>query len=125
MKNNIFLKISICVLSIASVMYSHLEDQNEMTKLKVLIPRLESQLWAAQEENTRLQYEIEQFESPANLMLLAKQCEFSHLRHPYDDEVLTVSVFGEAYKEELIKETLGFEKFSFEPRKIMVGARAK
>ena len=125
MKNSIILKVSICIISIASVLYSHLAKSNELTALKVLIPKLETQLFAIEEENSRLSYEIERFESPSNLMQLAKQCEFSYLRHPYDDEVLVISVAEELFKEELLKETLKFEKFSFQPPKIMVGARAK
>ena len=104
------------------MLYSYLAKSNELTSLKVLIPSLENQLFAIEEENARLSFEIEQFESPSNLMRLAKQCEFSYLRHPYDEEVLVISVAQELFKEELLNETLKFEKFSFEPSRMMVGA---
>lgn len=123
MKLNVFFKIFICIFAIACTLYLRLAQSNEVTKLKVLIPRIEQQLFALEEENYRLSYEIETFESPAHLIELSKKPEFSHLRHPYDEEILVIALDNEETK--LCKDNPVFEKFSFEPYPIIVGAKGK
>lgn len=110
-------KLTLCILCFASMAYSYLHDQNEATRLRMLIPQLERQLIAIQEENMRLQYEIEQFESPAHLILLAKECEYRHLCHPYCDDILVIQS-DQPTQTEMAGH---FEKFSIEPRTILVG----
>ena len=71
-------------------LYSYLETQNEITHLKMQIPERERELKGIREENHRLSYQIEQFQSPSHLMELAHRPEFAHLKHPFLQEVLTV-----------------------------------
>ncbi len=54
------------------------------------IPKLADSFHLLEEENTHLSLEIERFESPARLMELLRQKEYSHLRYPYVDEVVIV-----------------------------------
>ena len=114
MKGSILLKLSVCVLSVSAGLYTHLEEQNELTQIRMQVPKLENELLAIEEFNTRLRFEIEKFESPVHLMELANQCEFSHLRHPYADDVLVVAVdgaIGEASKEKFsVEEPLPLDK---------------
>jgi hypothetical protein len=60
------------------------------TELKIQLPELEKELAKIQEENKRLQYQIDHFEQPAHLIELAHRPEFSHLKHPVLREILTV-----------------------------------
>ena len=117
MRVSLLFKISLCVFSLAMVVFNYLENQNESVKLKMRVPKLEKQLMAIEEENSRLRYEIEQFESPANLMRLAKQCEFSHLVHPVSDDILIVSDHEKPYNHAPI------DKKAFENFTIVVGAK--
>src|SRR5271155_4687138 len=71
-------------------LYSYLDVQNQQTHLKIRLPEVEKEIKLVREENQRLAYEIEQFESPANLIELAHHPEFAHLKHPLLKEILTV-----------------------------------
>ena len=71
-------------------LYSYLNVQNEMTQLKIDLPRIEKEISQIEEENRRLSYRVEQFESPSHLMELSHRPEYAHLRHPLMKEVITV-----------------------------------
>jgi hypothetical protein len=45
---------------------------------------------AAQEENERMQVEIDRFESPLYLLEMLKKPEFSHLKFPRQSEIVIV-----------------------------------
>lgn len=86
---NVFiLRVLTCIFFFGFSLYSYIDKQNELTDLKLRIPRIAKEIKSIREENTRLQYEIQQFESPENLMELAKQ--YPHLKHPVLDEILTL-----------------------------------
>jgi hypothetical protein len=82
------LAISLSVFSL--FLYSYLNVQNELTQLKIRLPVSEKELSLVREENRRLAYEVEQFESPSRLIEFAHHPEFSHLKHPLLREILTV-----------------------------------
>ena len=52
------------------------------------VPKLERKLKAIQEENTRLEFAIEKFENPINLMELSRKPEYSHLKHPIISDII-------------------------------------
>ena len=84
----IAIRIFICIVAVGLTLYAYIEKQNELTELRLAIPALSKEVKVIQEENIRLKYEIERFESPARLMELMRQPEFSHLKFPYvKDEV--------------------------------------
>lgn len=87
---NILLKVIFCLSVFGYSLYSYLNQQNELTGLKIALPRLEKEIHLIREENRRLSYEVEQFESPANLIELASSPEYAHLKHPLLKEILTV-----------------------------------
>lgn len=66
--------------------------QNSITELRIKVPSLAKEVRRIEEDNTRLLYEIEAFESPENLLKLASMPEYSHLRHPISADVLTCKV---------------------------------
>jgi hypothetical protein len=84
-------------------LYSYVDKQNALTELRIAIPTVAKEIRMLNEENTRLKYEIELFESPQHLLELAKSCEFSHLKHPLLKEILTVQE-GDALELPLIVE---------------------
>jgi hypothetical protein len=49
------------------------------------------ELKGIQEENVRLRYEVESFENPHHLMVLAQKPEFAHLKYVNMSEVVQIS----------------------------------
>lgn len=84
-------RLFLCLGALGICLFSYIEKQNELTKLRIQIPLVSKEIRVIHEENTRLQYEIEQFESPEHLLELARQSEFSHLKQPLVKEILTVA----------------------------------
>lgn len=80
---SLFICLSICIFTAGITLFSYIEKQNELTELRLAIPALNKKVMALREENTRLTYEIERFESPLNLMELMQKPEFTHLKYPY------------------------------------------
>jgi hypothetical protein len=64
--------------------------QNEVTDLRIRLPLLSKEVKRIQGENTRLQYEIDEFENPNRLMELARKSEYSHLKQPMMNDVIVV-----------------------------------
>jgi hypothetical protein len=58
--------------------------------LRLAIPQIQRELKAIANENERMQYEIDQFESPLHLMELVRKPEFSHLKSPYLRDIIIV-----------------------------------
>lgn len=85
-----FFKIGFCLSVFGWALYSYLNLQNQLTYLKFQIPQVEKQIRSLEEENARLVYEIERFEDPAHLMELAHHAEYAHLKHPLNQEIVTV-----------------------------------
>lgn len=86
----LFCQLTVCFMVFGSCLYSYLSVQNELTELKIKIPRMKTEIDLMLEENCRLVYEIDLFQNPAYLMELAHRPEFAHLKHPLFKEVLTV-----------------------------------
>lgn len=86
----LLLRLGVCLSMLALYLYSYLDMQNQQTHLKIRLPEVEKEIKLIQEENRRLAYEIDQFESPANLIELAHHPEYAHLKHPLLKEILTV-----------------------------------
>ncbi len=82
------LRVLFCIGVAWWTMYSYIVKQNELTELRLAIPTLHKEVKALSEENQRLKYEIEQFESPIHLMELAHKPEFSHLKYPTFNEIV-------------------------------------
>ncbi len=83
-------RILVCITFFGLLLYSYVDRQNDVTRLRLEIPQLAKEIKDLREENTRLQYEIDLFESPQNLMHLASHCEFAHLKHPMGKDIVTM-----------------------------------
>lgn len=79
------------ITSVVAMLYSYINAQNALTKLRLDIPLLASEVKLLEEENTRLHYEIDLFESPENLMKLALDVSFADLKHPAKQEVMVIA----------------------------------
>lgn len=90
MKKSLLVKVLICALSFGGVLYAYVQQQNDLTYLRIELPALSDHVRLLEEENTRLSLMIDQFENPQNLMQLAKRPEYSHLKHPIIDEILVL-----------------------------------
>ena len=83
-------QIALCLCGVAACLITYLEKQNELTRLRLSVPRIVREIKYIQEENTQLKYQIQAFESPEHLMELACEAQFSHLKHPSTKEVLVL-----------------------------------
>jgi hypothetical protein len=86
----IVIQILICLFAAMFTIYAYIEKQNSLTELRLMIPVVGKEVRRLTEENIRLRYEIEQFESPVHLMELARKPEFGHLKYPSLDEILEI-----------------------------------
>ncbi len=85
------IRIFICIVVFGAVLYAFIDKQNKITKLRMEIPVLASQLQSIEQENTRLRYEIDKLESPERLLEVSKHPEYRHLKHANQDQVIELS----------------------------------
>jgi len=90
MNKPLLLRLLACMFGFSFFLYSYLNKQNELTQLRIQLPLFAKEIKAAEEENTRLKYEIDQFENPEHLIELARRNEFSHLKYPLAKEIVTL-----------------------------------
>jgi|EndMetStandDraft_5_1072996.scaffolds.fasta_scaffold905662_2 cell division protein FtsL len=84
------LRIFVCIVAVGITLYFYIDKQNEIVELRIAIPALAKEVKALHEENNRLQYQIDRFESPEHLMELARKPEFTHLKFPKGEEVIVL-----------------------------------
>jgi hypothetical protein len=84
------IRVLVCIGAFGISLYSYIDKQNAVTKRRLDIPVIAKEIKDLKEMNTRLQYEIDLFESPEHLMELARHSEYSHLKQPLLKEVLTM-----------------------------------
>lgn len=80
-----------CIFVSGSLFYLYIDKQNDLTELKMHIPKLVRNLKVIEEENAQLRYEVEKMEDPQLLMELLRLPEFSHLKYPSSTEVIQVN----------------------------------
>ncbi|MBA2726956.1 MAG: hypothetical protein H0U49_02135 [Parachlamydiaceae bacterium] len=82
------IRLLFCIVIAGFVLYFYIENQNELTLLRLAIPVEVKALKVIQEQNVRLKYLIDCFETPTHLMELAQKPEYAHLKHPYTKDVI-------------------------------------
>lgn len=92
MNIGLLIRLFLCIMCLGCFLYAYIKEQNVITKLRLQIPVISHQLELAQQENTRLQFEIDQFENPVHLMEILRRPEYGHLKHPLVKDVLTISI---------------------------------
>lgn len=85
-----FIRFGLACAIIGGALILYIDRLNELTRLRLEIPQHMKELKVLQEENERMKYEIDQFESPLYLMELLKKPEFSHLKFPRENEVIVI-----------------------------------
>lgn len=93
----LIVKVALCLAVFGLTFYYAIEKQNELTRMRMQIPELAKQVKRLQEENTRLQYQIDVFASPQHLQELLSQNEYAHLKHPYSRNIIALTA-GQAVK---------------------------
>ncbi len=89
-KKGFTVQVALCLLMLGACLFSYLEKQNELTELRIYVPKLVKEIQLKQEVNVGLKYQIQKFESPEHLMLLASDSKFNHLKYPLSKEVLVL-----------------------------------
>lgn len=84
----LIVKFAVCLLILALSIYVYIDSSNHLISIRLKIPEIEKKLMEVKAENMRLQYEIDQFESPSHLMELARKPEFGYLKMPYLPEII-------------------------------------
>ncbi len=90
MEKGILIRIFLCIGAFGLFLYSYIDEQNHLTRLRLNIPVIAKEIKDIKEENTHLNYEIELFESPEHLLELARHSEFSHLKQPLLKEIMAM-----------------------------------
>lgn len=97
MKKTLLIRITFCLTIIGVLSFLYLDRQNDVTKYRMEIPVLAKEIQSLGEQVKRLEYQIERFENPQNLMQLAECVDFSHLKYPAVSEVWILREANEAF----------------------------
>lgn len=87
----LIVKVGLCLFAFGICLYQSIDKVNTLTHLQMQIPMLAKELKLLQEENTKLQYEIDAFASPQHLLELLRQDAYAHLKHPYASQVTALA----------------------------------
>ena len=79
-----------CIFILGISLFAYVSKHNVLTERRITLPQLAKELERQEEENVRIQFAIEKFESPQHLMELARKPEFSHLKHPIVSDIIIV-----------------------------------
>ena len=90
MTQGLLIRLLLCILVLGGLLYLYIDKQNDLTELKMQIPKLVRSLRVIEEENTQLKFEVEELENPQRLIELLRQPEFSHLKYPLVTDVVMI-----------------------------------
>lgn len=94
-----FVNLMVCLSTFVGVLYLYIDEQNKQIDLRIKIRALGKELREIQEHNISLQYEVDIFESPVHLMELARKPIFSHLKYPYNQDIIILKSSKPAHAE--------------------------
>lgn len=86
----LLIRICTCICGIGLLLYAYIHQQNKLIEIRLRIPQEAKELKVVQEENNRLKYEIDRFESPIHLMELSRKPEFGHLKAPFLKDIIVL-----------------------------------
>lgn len=98
--NNTLYKLLFCLLVAGITLYASIRQLNQLTTLRRELPPLSKEVKALQEENHRLQYEVDRFENPLHLIELARKPEYGHLKYPFNSDILILPMEAAASDEQ-------------------------
>lgn len=82
MSHWLLFRLLLCIFISALLLYSYIDKLNDITELKIEIPKLAEEVRLLQEENAALILQVEEHENPKSLIEKMHQPEFSHLQQP-------------------------------------------
>ncbi|ANH79152.1 hypothetical protein [Candidatus Chlamydia sanziniae] len=91
MNKSRFLRLSCCLCCFGSLLYSYIDKQNMLTKLRLEIPCLTVTLRELEEENVTLRFLIDKIERPDHLMEIAALPEYQYLEYPMEKSICILS----------------------------------
>jgi hypothetical protein len=86
------IRFTICIASLGIMLYSYIEKHNNLTEMRIKVPILQKKLTTILNENTHLQFEIEKFENPLNLMEISRKPQYGHLKHPFVSDIICITI---------------------------------
>ena|SRR3989338_1810058 len=90
MNHKIIMRVGLLGSLFGCSLFSYLHTQNEVSKLKMELPMIAKEIESLYSENQKLKFEVECFENPLHLIELARQPQFSHMRFPMENEILSI-----------------------------------
>lgn len=75
------------LLTLGGFGYSYLTQQNDLTEMRMEIPELMRDMESLRQEIAVLEYQVEAFQNPRNLLQIAMQNQYRHLKLPRLQEV--------------------------------------
>ena len=90
-KNFIFRLIFLCIIG-SFCFYQYLDKQNKLTFYNIKLTRAEKAIFNIKQEMNHLQYEVNKFESPENLIKIMNSMDFSHMSYPLSNEVIFINM---------------------------------
>lgn len=84
------IQLGLGIAILAGCFVSYIDKQNTLAYLQMRIPKIAQEIREVEEEIAELQYDIDQFQSPSNLLEIAQKPEFSHLKHPFMRDILSI-----------------------------------
>lgn len=82
MRKEIVFRLLLCIASFSLFAFFSIQQENALTEMRLKIPALAQEVKRVNEENMRLEFEKNRFESPENLLRLASLPEFADFEQP-------------------------------------------
>lgn len=92
MSHRLLIRLLLCIFVSAFLLYSYIDKLNDITELKIEIPKLSEEVQVLREENAALSLQIAKIENPQSLLEKSRRPEFSHLKQPSPDQVKVLKV---------------------------------
>lgn len=116
-------RIMVCLLTLGAFLYLYVDRLNAHTELKLKIPQLAREMDQIKQNTLELSYQIECFKDPANLIQLAQRPQFSHLRFPYQEDVLHVEAYLAKQSQSPFTQNVALEKTRSLKLPILLGTK--
>lgn len=114
MNKEMLLRLFCCLAVLSIYLYQVIQKQNLVNYLSLQIPKLNKDLKTLEEENVRLKFEIDCFESPDHLMKLVRSQQYAYLKYPVVKEVISLKE-GLALQVDFDKHQDSLRRFKTEP----------
>ena len=108
MKTATLQKLGFLIVVLSFCLHFYVEKQNQLTKVKIQIPKLVKEIQLLKEESRQFLFQIDRFENPYHLMEMARMPQYSHLKHPFLENILTLPQGVAINQEEILTQEVPF-----------------